>query len=144
MLLGSVSAEVVDHAPCPVLVTRSAAIRSMLVAVDGSSSARQAVVHLALGYLRGRPTEVLSVGPAHPSDIQADAIAAQAAEDLAADGYRVRWSVGRGDPAGEIIDAARELDSDLIVLGSRGHTGSPGSGSAASLATSCSTRRRPC
>jgi nucleotide-binding universal stress UspA family protein len=123
MLLGSVSAEVVDHAPCPVLVTRSSAIRSILVAVDGSSSARQAVEHLAVGYLRGHPAEVLSVGPTHPSDIQADAIAAQAAEDLAADGYRVRWSICIGDPAHEIIEAAKALDADLIVLGSRGLTG---------------------
>ena len=123
MLLGSVSAEVVDHAPCPVLVTRANAIRSILVAVDGSSSARQAVEHLALGYLRGHPAEVISVGPTHPSDIQADAIAAQAAEDLAADGYRVRWSISIGDPAHEIIEAATALDADLIVLGSRGLTG---------------------
>ena len=123
MVLGSVSAEVVDHAPCPVLVTRSDAIRSILVAVDGSPSARQAVDHLALGYLKGRPAEVLAVGPTHPSEVQADAIAAQAAEDLAADGYRVRWSVSRGDAAHEIVAAASALDADLVVLGSRGLTG---------------------
>ena len=66
---------------------------------------------------------MIAVGPTHPSDIQADAIAAQAAEDLAADGYRVRWSISRGDAAHEIIEAARALDADLVVLGSRGLTG---------------------
>ena len=42
MLLGSVSAEVVDHAPCPVLVAREGIVRSILLATDGSRSARHA------------------------------------------------------------------------------------------------------
>jgi nucleotide-binding universal stress UspA family protein len=123
MLLGSVSAEVVDHAPCPVLVTRAPGIRSVLVAVDGSLTARHCVEHLGLGYLRGLPMEVVSVGHGEAGPEQPEAIAAQAAEDLERTGHRVRWTIGAGDAAHEIIGAAADLGCNLIAMGSRGHTG---------------------
>jgi nucleotide-binding universal stress UspA family protein len=123
MVLGSVSAEVVDHAPCPVLVTRSATVGSVLVAVDGSPASRQCVEHLGLGYLARLPIEVLSVAhdPAGPE--QPEAVAALAADDLQHTGHRVRWTIAAGDPAHEILQAADQLGCDLIAVGSRGHTG---------------------
>jgi nucleotide-binding universal stress UspA family protein len=148
MVLGSVSAEVVDHAPCPVLVARSDRATRILLAVDGSASSRLAVDHLGgTGYLAGHPVEVLAVGPAIPSSTpvaapdlsgalaadhaarvsesreRTEATAATAAEDLRRDGLTVRWSISAGDPAHEIIDAAASLGCDLIVMGSRGLTG---------------------
>jgi nucleotide-binding universal stress UspA family protein len=148
MLLGSVSAEVVDHAPCPVLVVRRAEAAAVLVAVDGSPTAEAAVTFLAANrILAERPIEVLSVAKetdsptgsplgvisdiAHES-IQrqaredrehAEAIAASAAETLRDDGYHARWSVSTGNVAHEIIGAAESFGSGLIVMGSRGHTG---------------------
>lgn len=41
-LLGSVAAEVVDHAPCPVLVARGIALTRAVLAEDGSPGARTA------------------------------------------------------------------------------------------------------
>jgi nucleotide-binding universal stress UspA family protein len=148
MLLGSVSAEVVDHAPCPVLVVRRPEAEAVLVAVDGSPSARTAVTFLAANRILGeRPIEVLSVAQetdlsdrapltaisdlAHESIAQqrredrehAEAIAAGAAEMLRDDGYHARWSVSTGNAAHEIIEAAESFGSGLIVMGSRGLTG---------------------
>ena len=148
MLLGSVSAEVVDHAPCPVLVARASSIGPILVAVDGSASARGAVDHLAgASYLAGHRLHVLAVGPklydglpswaltvadskaATYRDLLADdrqrteADAARAAETLVHDGYDVDWTIGAGDPAHEIIEAAGAFSCDLIVMGSRGLSG---------------------
>jgi nucleotide-binding universal stress UspA family protein len=148
MLLGSVSAEVVDHAPCPVLVARASTIGPMLVAVDGSDSARRAVEHLVdTTYLTGHRLHVLTVGPVLHAGLptwaidstdaaaatvrdlageerrRAETHAARAAEELGRAGYEVRWALGAGDPAHEIIEAAGAFGCDLIVLGSRGLTG---------------------
>jgi nucleotide-binding universal stress UspA family protein len=148
MLLGSVSAEVVDHAPCPVLVARRPRVGSVLLAVDGSATARRALELLeGASYLRDRHVEVISVGPpthvrlleeaaelpdragrGHKDELdeirfRTEAHAAAAAEELAGEGIDVRWSIAIGDPAHEIIDAAASLGCDLIVMGSRGLTG---------------------
>jgi nucleotide-binding universal stress UspA family protein len=148
MVLGSVSAEVVDHAPCPVLVVRRPSVGSVLLAVDGSPSAHGAVRFLgACGFLADRPVEVLAVAPSTSmlppislagitddsfeagvtsalADREAtEVFAANAVESLRADGIRARWSVSRGGAAREILDAAETFGSDLIVLGSRGRTG---------------------
>ena len=47
LLLGSVSAEVVDHAPCPVLVSRTPSIGRVIFATDGSvaSAAAETVLY---------------------------------------------------------------------------------------------------
>lgn len=148
MLLGSVSAEVVDHAPCPVLVVRRPVVDNVLVAVDGSPSAQSAITYLTANrILAGRSVEVLTVasGSDRPdsgtlgvfSDTGRDAFeeqhrderrhaettAAGAAQRLNDAGHRARWSISAGRPAREIIDAARCFECGLIVVGSRGHTG---------------------
>lgn len=148
MLLGSVSAEVVDHAPCPVLVVRRPTAEAVLVAVDASPSARAAVAFLKSTRILGRRrVEVLSVAPdpGPPGTYQlagisdrpfdsfdarvledrrrAEAIAADAGQRLRDIGCDVRWSISAGHAAHEIIEAAACFGSGLIVMGSRGHTG---------------------
>ena len=148
MLLGSISAEVVDHAPCPVLVVRRPTIGRVLLAVDGSPTAAAAVAFLSgARFLTGLPIEVLSVAasaanlPRVPrsggSDVAirsdetwaaarsgwSEAFAAAAAEQLLEDGVPARWSISHGDPAHEIIGAAEGFPCDLVVMGSRGLTG---------------------
>ncbi len=148
MLLGSVSAEVVEHAPCPVLVVRRPEIGSILLAVDGSAPAATAVTFLSgARFLADHPVEVLSVAPSATrlqrtpasgmSDVAAasderwvstrrewsEAHAAAATELLRSEGVHARWSISQGDPAHEIIEAAQSFGCDLIVMGSRGLTG---------------------
>ncbi len=47
LLIGSVSSEVVDHAPCPVLVARRADVQRVMLAIDASPSAAAAADYIA-------------------------------------------------------------------------------------------------
>lgn len=148
ILLGSTSAEVVDHASCPVLVARRRTLGDILVADDGSATAERAVAAIeALPVLAGAPVKVLSVaevsGPwilgvaptmydevlaAYAADVtaardQANAIARAGAERLMKAGHRAEAIVAEGDAAHRILETAHAQGSGLIVLGSRGRTG---------------------
>jgi nucleotide-binding universal stress UspA family protein len=148
MLLGSVSAEVVDHAPCPVLVARGPAVGTVLLAHDGSDLARAAEDLVAgLPPLAELPVEVLSVVRTHepsadtlaPSTLgrsmevygsaleesrqHHEDLARAAAERLGRLGRPTVWSVRAGDPARAIVDEAEAKGSDLIAIGTHGRTG---------------------
>lgn len=151
MLLGSVSAEIVDHAPCPVLVVRGERIDPVLFADDGSEGARRAEAVLAgWPHVADSSVEVLSVVRPHretPRRLPADApselidltldtideayaaaqrVADEAAARLGAGGIATRATVAGGDPAEAIIDVASEHGRNLIVMGTRGHGGIAG------------------
>ncbi len=148
MLLGSVSAEVVDHAPCPVLVVRDGALGTIVLADDGSPSAVTAAGVLeALPLPEHTPITVLSVtdmnfpfaASAAPvlydqamtsyvrSLEEARAATKRVAEDAAGRlrdaGYLASPVMLEGDPAHEIVEYARNHGAGTLVLGTRGHTG---------------------
>src|SRR6185503_9102640 len=73
-VLGSVSAEVVDRAPCPVLVARTATLSSLILAEDGSAYASEgariirespvlAEMHVRVVSVVDAPFPVLSIDP---------------------------------------------------------------------------------
>lgn len=148
LLLGSVSSEVVDHAPCPVLVARRGALSRAVLATDDSPSAQEAEAILARWPIfAGLPIRVLSVAEVvHPwttgiaptlygqaldayaaelreSKAQHQEIAAAAAARLRERGRLVDSEMRDGDAAAEIVAVAEQRHADLIVLGSRGRTG---------------------
>ena len=148
MLLGSVSAEVVDAAPCPVLVARGTRLRRILLANDGSQLARAAQEVLAAWPVLGDlPVEVMSVThgphpwqeslgslsegpwPSTPAEVQVEAehehanVARRSAERLGGMGREVSWSVRAGDPARVLVEEAASRAIDLIVMGTHGRTG---------------------
>lgn len=148
MLLGSVSAEVVDHAPCPVLVARRPSVRRVIVALDGSPLAEGLLAAVeAATFLVGAKIEVVSVAPStvpSPAVVLAgntgmplswyeesaeavhgamDKTAAAAADRLKAAGLDATSRVLLGDPADELISYGADADVDLIVMGSHGRTG---------------------
>lgn len=148
MLLGSVSSEVVDHAPCPVLVARDKRLGPILFADDGSPSARLAEAVLTNWPLfAGLPLTVLTVAEEHAPGSPAltplmypEAMAqyiestreversraaanAAAATRLHAAGFAVTPLIRQGDPAHEIVAEAKAREAGLIVVGTRGQTG---------------------
>jgi nucleotide-binding universal stress UspA family protein len=134
-VLGSVSAHLVDHAPCPVLVARSPTASRMLVAADDTPSARSIPRVLAAwgNAFRGLTVEVLSVsahdgrqapGSAEPVEAGELELHREIAVDVAAEMAELGWDaapeVRAGDPGREIVATGREWGADLIVTGSRG------------------------
>jgi len=147
VLLGSVSAALVDHAACPVLVARGSGVTHILVATDGSQSAEAIpAVLFAWNVFRSAPIDVLSVAPP-PSDGSAailvpellgiDALPSDASHEvdrygvnanemaarLVAGGWHAEGATRQGEAAHEIEVAAAEWGADLIITGSRGLSG---------------------
>lgn len=126
----SVSAYLVDHAPCPVLVARLPAVTRMLLAADGTSSSRDIARRLAAWgeAFRGLPVEVLSVsdrGRGGSGLARSDlALHQGVAEDVADELMELGWhSAARarpGTPSQAIAEEGASWRADLIVTGSRG------------------------
>lgn len=148
-LLGSVADRVARFASAPAVVVRPPATppHSILVATDGSESAREAAVSLAgLPLPEGARAHVLAVVPPledglygtattyapllrkleevlAEQEAAAQAAAAELAGQLEAVGLPATSAVSRGKPADEIVRVAREHSSDLIAVGTRGRAG---------------------
>jgi nucleotide-binding universal stress UspA family protein len=145
-LVGSVSQRVVSLAPTDVLVVRGgdpaergreSSFRA-LVAVDGSLGS-EAGIDAFSSKLRARAAAIRVVHVVEttptlweagrdpssfhdPSDIKAGEVLAWAREAFERRGLSVEGEWRRGNPATQIVDAAREDRSDVIVVGSRGHS----------------------
>jgi nucleotide-binding universal stress UspA family protein len=148
LLLGSVSAAVVDRAPCSVLVARGDTVSRMILAMDGSRSARAAAqVAATWPAVAAVPITVVTVAEAvrpwmvgvSPAFVtkarrkhahlvrnamsEAQQIAEEAVAGLREAGRNARADVRKGDVAGEVVAAARDHAADLVALGCRGRTG---------------------
>jgi nucleotide-binding universal stress UspA family protein len=147
LVLGSVSAELIDHAICPVLVARGANLGRVLVAIDGSPSSERAVQTVATWPIfEGATVRVISVADVprpwsaevapeyalaldaygrelEEAQAQHKRLAADAADRLSQDGRQADSEVRTGDAAAEIIEAAHGWPADVVVMGTRGQTG---------------------
>jgi nucleotide-binding universal stress UspA family protein len=144
LLIGSVSSEVVDHAPCPVLVARHAAIKRILLATDGSPAATSAAEFIAESGLFAQ-AEIRVVSASDPGmawwagvspvdgatsiEVYADAVEMAAhraqeavdrtAHQLAGLDVQGAKALRDGDVVGTILDEAEAWHADVIVLGAR-------------------------
>ncbi len=115
--------------------------RAIVVGTDGSATATEAVRHAArlaaaceaaLTVVTGYTPDPVGMARAQeeaPDDIKwriTDSAAAEekveaaCREAKAAGAVDVSWRTGDGDPAGVLLDAAKALDADVIVVGSKG------------------------
>jgi monovalent cation/proton antiporter MnhG/PhaG subunit len=125
---GSTASEVVDRAPCPVLVARTTAVREIVLSTDGSDASAAAADLLerwsVFARARVRVLAVTSGRDAMGDDGGAAGRTASAvAERLRARGFEATAEVVEGSPAAAITAHAARTGADLIVIGSRGRTG---------------------
>lgn len=148
MVLGSTAAEIVDHAPCPVLVARRDSLGALAFADDGSTSARLAesvlatwpvfaglpvtvmtvaetAVPVAAGFTPGLYDQVLESYTKSVDEAREESAkeADTEAHRMADAGHMATPVTLEGDPATEIVKYAGAHGVGTIVMGTRGHTG---------------------
>lgn len=129
-LLGSVSTQVVHHAPCAVLIVKEPPrpIHRMVVAVDGSAASEKAVRFVLQDLLprwQLRNTEIVLVHAMpllkYPEVKEAGTrLFERYADRLTKAGFTVTQAPRLGRPAEEIIAVAKQKQADLIVMGAKG------------------------
>ena len=144
-VLGSVSAEIVDHSHRPVLVARRDHIGRILLGEDGSESAAAAADTVRRwSVLHGAPVRVLSIADIDPQwnpwlrgaalrEAHAaamakmhehhEALARETAAGLQKAGLQTESGVEDGSPAHRLVEAAVNWEADLIVVGTHGRSG---------------------
>ena len=147
-VLGSVSAAIVDHATCPVLVARGDHAARVILAEDGSPAGMAArdvvatwpafaaipvlvvgVVDVAAPWRSGIAPTMFGAAMDVYTDMITSArtthreIVAATEAHLRAAGRSVSGELREGHPADQLRQAATDPAGDLIVVGSRGHVG---------------------
>jgi nucleotide-binding universal stress UspA family protein len=148
-LLGSVATQVVHHASCPVIITRSPAgyptehgtknVEKIMIPLDGSEFAEQSlhtVEHIFGASVRlylVRIVEPLAPGVAYTPDtvMSYDRQAREASREylnqvesmLNVKGYDVSSDVHGDTPVRGIINAADDVNADMIAISTHGRTG---------------------
>lgn len=130
LMMGSTTAKVLGYAPCCVLVTpRSAVIegRGILLAVDGSRHSHMAAMATVqtAKYLNAPVTTISVVHTEHKETRhqEAENIVKQICGVLHKEGIHCEGKTLTGRYAETIVETARTLGCDLIVMGSHGRTG---------------------
>lgn len=129
LVLGSVSAELVERAPCSVVVARGAGHDTLVVGTDGSREAT-AMPRVLCGWELFREAHAVVVGVADDvapgADPTEDRRLALATRRLAARLSMCDVSTSdrvlAGDPSSVLIEVARHEHADLLVVGPRGRS----------------------
>ncbi|MEW6108041.1 MAG: universal stress protein [Nitrospirota bacterium] len=127
LMMGSVTAKVIGHAPCNILVVPPDAkvdCKQILIATDGSKYSETAARE-AIGIAKRSDNSLVAVSVAS-SDIEIASAKVNVAkvEALATEeGIKIEGLTPTGKPYEAIVETAKQKNTDLIVLGSRGRTG---------------------
>jgi nucleotide-binding universal stress UspA family protein/CBS-domain-containing membrane protein len=143
--LGSTASQLLRHAPCSVLVVRMQAHAPQLVrlavALDGSPLGWEAYsVALDLAHATRHPLQVMSVAEGRPGASASEAALqakasepshswvtfllgaqARAAASAATAGVAVEIKTLAGSTSDALVKAARDADTEMLILGATGH-----------------------
>jgi nucleotide-binding universal stress UspA family protein len=127
LLMGSVTARVIGHSPCDVLVVPQGVplgFERLLMASDGSPDS-EAAWTAALGLARAMGSTLIGVAVAASDRDIPTATAAVRHLEAAADeqGLKVETMIPMGRPEEGIVKAAAFKQASLIIVGSHGRTG---------------------
>jgi nucleotide-binding universal stress UspA family protein len=126
-VMGSVTAKVIGHAPCRVLVVPAHAkvdFGTILAATDGSKHGDAAVTEaIAIAKICNSPLVILSAASSDDEAQVAEESTKQALELANKEGVSKEGMVLRGKPGEAIVEAAEQKKVGLIVMGSHGRTG---------------------
>lgn len=130
--LGSVAKKIVRHSQCPVLlVKKRSPISKILVPINGSDYAKKALNYaVELAEKQHAKLTLLNVARGAPPILEQDtakrigqSFLAEARKFVEASGINPTTQIEYGSPATVITDVAEKGDYDLIVMGSKGHSG---------------------
>lgn len=139
--VGSVSQAVLNAAPCPVLIAKNerddlqdvqTGFRTVLVPFDNSAYSQTSLAWLLqFKWLQNASFILLTIVDSQPQSADDEAMAViQETLNIAAQqlqsglhSARVATRIAFGKPSETILEAAQELQADLLVMGSHGHTG---------------------
>jgi nucleotide-binding universal stress UspA family protein len=127
LMMGSVTAKVIGHAPCKVLVVPKAAAvsyKTILIATDGSKYSEAASVEaISIAKRCGSDLIVMSVA-SDTKSLPAAKKNVEAVKKLSEkEGLRIKTLTPRGMPYEVIVNTAKDKKADVIVVGSHGRTG---------------------
>jgi len=127
LMMGSVTARVIGHAPCNVLVVipdAKVACKNILIATDGSKYSETAVCE-AIGIAKRCRSSlvVVSVAASDAEIASAKDNVKKVVELAAKEGIKAEDLTVTGKPYEAIIEVARQKHVDLIIVGSHGRTG---------------------
>jgi len=129
VIFGSTAIDLMRGSPVPLFIAKPSwsprPFRRILAAIDSSRTSRgvlPTVADLARG--AGASVVLARILPGQEREDAAKSSLDRAARALAKHGVRVETVFSPGDPAREILAAAREKEADLIALGTHGRRGS--------------------
>jgi len=127
LMMGSVTARVIGHSPCKVLVVPRAArinFEKILIPTDGSIfselASREAI---SIAKRTGSSLIVLSVAKKDENLSLAEASVGMVKEVAEKEGIKVEAVTLKGEPHEVIVNAAEKKNAGFIVVGSHGRTG---------------------
>jgi len=127
LMMGSVTAKVIGHAPCNILVfppNAKVECKNVLIATDGSKYS-EAAASEALGIAKrcGSSLTVISVASSDAEITSAKDNVKKVSEAAEKEGVKTTSVVTKGKPYEAIIETSKQKKADLIIVGSHGRTG---------------------